>query len=1113
MRAANLYEQMLSGRWSQIDEAWHDDLVSVRRLQEALEQTTGRKVRDYENVYLNAVHKSSKNKVMMDRLVFDLVDPMIDAVKAITSKHMFDQDEVEQYLNCKHGLERNQVLAQRKADEAMANDEKRFVNLVAKYFAEQNFTPTNDHFKNAARAVAEQCAAQGMDAAQTHTQAVSAASAYVQSNAADYLSKARGRDYSGLTGIFDPEGKHSYSVADLEDLARNYVNNFENEVGKQDIDELWKRIHALNNYSLHQSYRSGLISKEQYDDTRKMYQWYVPLRGFDETTADDIYDYLSHGEPRTQQVMREAKGRTSRAANILATMVNMGGSAIMHGNNNQVKQKLLNLALNYDNPLFSVSKAYYVQNPSTGYWEIAQRMPNESWDDYKARMEKEAQNGTAVEMKDGLGIPLRTMQWQADEHAVHVKRNGQEYIVYINGNPRAAQAINGLLRGEPTKPGVVEKSLQKTMSWLSKSVTSLNPEFVISNFERDLSSAVTVSRGKYGAGYAGAFMANVGRISPISASVSKKTKWTGIYNLFTKWKDGTLDMNNETEKYFKEFMENGGETGFTTTLTVDDYQAQIERRLADTKSIRQHAADGFNAIEQFVDTANRGVENICRFAAYMTSRQRGESILTSVQDAKEVSTNFNLHGSGALGNSAIRKIALFVNPAMQSVWQYAELTAKHPARMLRMAGATAMLGAGLTVLMATVGPLFASGGDGDDGDEGFDYWHITPFTRRNYIIIPTPWNGKYVKYNLAPEIRAIYGLGVIAAEAAMGHCKHENVAGAMLNQLSQLIPVSFFEPQKLLDVNGDPAWKSIAKAFTPAYVNPLAEAYLWNEDFMGRPISRDDKSYTNGSKPQFKLASDDTFKPFVEVSRFFNRITGGTDYTKGFIDFNPSKVAHLGKSYLGGIYTFVEKVIKTGYWMAEGMPEGELDSRDVPILNRFLTTTDSDYSRFLQTNTDFNFYKGEYESTKNAVKGYEKEMERGDTKNADEYNALLASDEYKRYLLIEDSGITTDLKKLGEELKEANSAEEQKAKTKEIYQTRQRLVKAINKADEEGLLDKYAEENLTKQIAKEADPDKRLLLQAKRNMRRAEIRVQLGLMPKANYDRLKDAYSGIGLAD
>ena len=135
-RAADLYEEMLSGRWSQIDEAWHDDLVSVRRLQEALEQATGRRVRDYENVYLNAVHKSSKNKVMMDRLVFDLVDPMIDAVKAITSKHLLDQDEVEQYLNCKHGLERNQVLAQRKADEAMANDEKRFVNLVAKYFAE-----------------------------------------------------------------------------------------------------------------------------------------------------------------------------------------------------------------------------------------------------------------------------------------------------------------------------------------------------------------------------------------------------------------------------------------------------------------------------------------------------------------------------------------------------------------------------------------------------------------------------------------------------------------------------------------------------------------------------------------------------------------------------------------------------------------------------------------------------------------------------------------------------------------------------------------------------------------------------------------------------------------
>lgn len=199
--------------------------------------------------------------------------------------------------------------------------------------------------------------------------------------------------------------------------------------------------------------------------------------------------------------------------------------------------------------------------------------------------------------------------------------------------------------------------------------------------------------------------------------------------------------------------------------------------------------------------------------------------------------------------------------------------------------------------------------------------------------------------------------------------------------------------------------------------------------------------------------------------------------------------------------------------MAEGMPEGELEMRDVPVLSRFLTSTNNDYSRFLQTNTDYRFYQGEYESTKQAVKGYEEEKKRGDTKNADEYNALLASDEYKRYLLVEDSGITTDLKKLGEELKEANSAEEQKAKTKEIYQTRQRLVKAINKADEEGLLDKYATENLTKQIAKETDPDKRLLLQAKRNMQRAEIRVQLGLMKKENFDRLKEAYQGIGLAD
>lgn len=435
-----IYEQSVKGFKFDLDEAWHDSLLSVKRLQEAISETRGVPIRDFENVYWHAVALSSVNAAEMEQLMNLRIQPFIEAVQDICKKHGLTQEDIEVYLNCKHGLERNEAMACK----------------FAKTKAEEEFE-------------AELKKAQKAATANPNDQAAQLALSDVQLRMNDreeelYLEN-REKDYSGLTDIFDPKDKVTgdrldLTVSELEDKAKKCVDEFENKVGVADVTKLWDNIHELNNYSLRKSYLSGLISKSQYDSVKQMYQWYVPLRGFNEEVAGDVYTYVTRGETRTQQLLKEAKGRTSRAGDILATMMNMANSAVNQGNRNLMKQKILNLALNAKSPLLSVSSTWY-QTDANGFdvpieppindqmTPSEQKDAIEQWED---TMEMLAKQGKVHRMSDNLRLNLRTQKWQADEHCIRVQRGGKEYCVWVNGNPRAAQALNDRLGNQVTKP-------------------------------------------------------------------------------------------------------------------------------------------------------------------------------------------------------------------------------------------------------------------------------------------------------------------------------------------------------------------------------------------------------------------------------------------------------------------------------------------------------------------------------------------------------------------------------------------------------------------------------------------------------------------------------------
>lgn len=1016
--ASAIYEKGVANTfWHRFSEGWYDYLRSVRVLQDALQKAMGRKPDDFENVLLHALHKTSVDKAQWDKLKKNYIDPLSKSLaKIVDGKKMFrdgklTQDDVEIYLNCKHGLERNDKFAMRdaeqmrderikKADDELAKEEREAKSAMDRAIkrADQRLQDgeidgvKHDQLINDAKEEYDKSIKKAED---THEKAVKEA----ENNVTKDYQKNRKRDYSGLTEIFDPEKEGGYTNAELEDLARQYVADMEQTVLKQELDELWDKIHKLNAYSLRKSYESGLVSKHTYENTKDMFDYYVPLRGFEKETANDVYDYITESDIPIEQVMKHAKGRTSRATNLIATMMNMAHSSIVSGNRNLVKQKLLNLALNADNDLLTVGNQWY-EDDGMGGWIPVQEPPirdgmtakeaREVVEQFEENMKECEKNGEVRRMRKGVSLPVRIVGKRAEnEHGVRVKRNGQEYVVWINGNPKAAQAINGILNPE-TERGWVLDHIHKLNRFVSKNVTSLRPNFLLSNLKRDILSSNMVGFVKYGIKYTRMFDKFVkDNLSIVDVKGAKAGKMRGIYALYHRYNNGTLDLNDKRDRYFKEFMENGGETGYSQMWSIDDYEKQIRRTL-NKDTAKEKFRNGWQAVGDAVEFANRGIENVCRFAAYMASRESGMSVLQSIADAKEASVNFNRKGSGAMGNNAARAMFMFLNPAIQGFMQHNKLLLKYPKRMLAIDGGLIALG----VIVGLVNSLICGGGDDDDDKETEnDYFNINPFVRRNNIVLRVGRH-EYAKIDLPQELRPWYGLGEIAYAAMTGHMKHDNVGVELFSQLTQTIPLNPITGNTILDPNESLGVGIIRNLTGATSLGSITDAYLFDKDYAGNKITK--ASEYNKLDPEWKRAGRGTSSLMIGTTRMLNDLTGGNDYKKGFIDLNPSRLEHVATSMLGGRVEFFKQLWTTGQALVSGDEDERNNMRNYPFVSTSYINTDNSYNRNYRLNNEFDWYQHEFEQARHEYNGL-----KNDKKNvfekAEEFDAFIQTPEYKIY--------------------------------------------------------------------------------------------------------------------
>ena len=1005
--ARNIYDQRVKRGLFQMQEAMQDSMLSLKEAMNAVLKAEGKSkihiedVAGFENPYLGENRLSSVNQAECKAFAQTLFKPLLNEVSRL-AEDAEERAMLTDYMMAKHGLERNVVMARRDA-EKKANEE--FGKELAK----------------AQRAVAKDPLDQdAIDRLEDVKQKK-------HDREEELYFENRGRDYAGLTAL---TGKEDIAEAELK--ASFMVSTYET---LNATDKLWKQVNAVTGATLQKAYESGLMSKETYDDINSMYEYYIPLRGFDEKTGEDTYAYLSDKNSAFNAPLKTAKGRKSKADDPFANMESMAESAIMQGNRNTlVKQKFLNFSLNHPSDLVSVSNVWLEHDDVTDEWkpvfadnlsgndspaEIEQKVK-----DFNDRMQELCKNEPDKyrSQKEHPDIPYRVVESRdLKQHQVLVKRNGVEYVVTINGNPRAAQALNGQTNPDNDNAGAIGAILRAGEALnrqLSAFYTTRNPDFVVSNFIRDALYGNTMVWVKESPNYAVRYNKNFMKVNPAIMKM-----------LFSKLRNGTLDMNNETEKMFKQFMDNGGETGYSTVRDIEKHKNDIKRELR--RAGRISIGKAWSLLGERLDEYNRAVENCARFAAFMTSRQMKRSIDRSIYDAKEISVNFNKKGSGAKfmgangqtfgGNTAAfvsglgRSFYVFWNAAVQGTTNFGRQLERHPGKALTGVGAMFMLG----LLMAAIG----SGDDGDDGDKNA-YYNLPEYVRRSNIVFRLPgMDEQWISIPLPVEYRAMYGMGELAMSAVSGkeHYTGEELANQIAGQFSQLMPIDFLE--------GGGGWN----AFVPSSVKPFAEV-IANKSWTGMPLYKD--TPWNKDMPEWTKSYKSGNKYLINLAAVMNDVSGGDQYTKGSIDINPAKVEYLLNGYFGGVSNTIDKTSKMFDTM---FGDREYDPRNWLVLNRVLKNGD-ERTEYRAINNEYFRMKEEHDKIKSRLKHYEDDTDNGVMDYADKINWLYNSPEYRRMEIYED--YSADIDAYNNELKEPLSDKERKEVTDGLNALKKQLVYA-----------------------------------------------------------------------
>ena len=860
------------------------------------------------------------------------------------------------------------------------------------------------------------------------------------------------QDYSGLSSVFGDE--NTYPQGWYEE-SMNFVDEYEKSHEKKDIDGLWKSISDATGYTLNKQYESGLVSKEYVETQKKRFENYIPLRGFQDEIAGDVYNYIGNDFYPGSNPVKSTGGRTSEPGNPFGSILNTGYSTISVGNKNLAKMSFFSLVNNHDTEGLAVAgRAWAVKydrlledeelrkvlvmpdlkegeeipewveavpkypdsvgyNTNDGSKSRTSPVTDISSEDvarllgrFEEVMKKNSKEGYAKPISKKSKIAYRTLYNERSEHEIPLFILGNKYVITITGNPRVAQAMNGLLNPNVNNKGW-SKIGEKVQRFMSGAMTAKNAAFSIGNLSKDSIYANNQVFIKENTSYWLRFTKNqkggFGDFIPMMIRLKN-------------YRDGKLDMSDKSDVMFKEFMDNGGATGYTFVDTQEKYAKELADKLKELSRKTPGMIDPRKITKAFFDSVEftgQAAELVNRFAAYRTSREMGRSVNRSIRDAKEITVNFNRKGAGMkswndnksvfnpLNTAAFlsqygRSNILFFNANMQAKYRFYRNIKEHPIKTTTTLIGNSMLFASIIIpfmnnfALPALYEMFGCGSEDDDED----YYNVlTDFERTRNICVRLP-HGNWLKIPISPDMSPWF---------TMGDCIGGAITGQRELSASDFIK-SGIDAISPLSINWSYEGSNIVLNVLPTIFQPGAQIAM-NVNFMGNPIRKQPFTMRQGFAPKYTMVYGNTSPTLIELSRLSNRLTGGNDRkTSGSLDWNPADIQNLITGYTGG---YGSSFLSAADWIVSTL-KGEEQSTTVgkmPLVSRFFISGNKDvkvrrvnssFYDVIRFTEEFKFDRKSLEDEiQNSLKEGNKEKAMQSGKDLEE---LLNSDRAKKFI-------------------------------------------------------------------------------------------------------------------
>ncbi|EHW3107372.1 TPA: hypothetical protein MRP33_000816 [Escherichia coli] len=645
---------------------------------------------------------------------------------------------------------------------------------------------------------------------------------------------------------------------------------------------------------------AGLEESGVVDAWQNAYRYYVPLKGQD---VDGVVSLPRTGKGFTigGRESRQAMGRASRAQSPSTQAIQDLSESLIRNRKNEVGNAFLKLVQD---------------NPDKDYWQV---FTNERPDTMRAIAERvDPETGETRHEVVERPVPMAMM---ADRYFT-TKKNGKTYYIKLH-DPRLMRAMKNM--GPETSNAVI-RTLGKVNRFLATVNTSYNPEFLVSNFIRDVQTAVMNLKAEQGR--SDGKLKGLDNLSALAVVKDSRSAMSAVY---ARLRGKTLTGNGaQWQKVWKEFVEDGGKTGWFNMGDLEGQQKEMDRLVSLAKGgWKGQSIGAWNSFLNLVEDANGAVENALRLSAYKHARDAGLSRQQAASLAKNMTVNFNRRGEqGALMNS----LYMFANASIQGTANLVR-TLGHlngdgplPERLrwknLNVPQKIALAAVGAGYLLGSLNRSVA--GEDDDGVNWYDKVpsHVK---ERNLVIMKSVFGGKAGEYWSIPlpyGYNVFFLLGHTAEGVAAGDLTASRAAGNVVGGiLGAFSPVGSETSETLSG--------ALLKNAAPTILRPFANLAM-NENFMGAQIYQENMPFGT-PKPDSLLGRRSTPEAYKAFASWLNAFSGGSQYRPGAVDITPESLKFWIDYISGGTGRFISKTTDAAVKSLNGI---DIPEQQVPFLGK-----------------------------------------------------------------------------------------------------------------------------------------------------------------------------------